>query len=66
MSHPLIGSLERQGPLSDEEKQVLRDISSRTVVFGPRQEIVPEGSTPDHSSLIVSGFAIRHKHSLDG
>jgi CRP-like cAMP-binding protein len=66
MSHPLIGRLEQHGPLSDEEKQVLRDISSRTVVFGPREEIVPEGSTPDHSSLIVSGFAIRHKHSPDG
>ncbi|MBM1169881.1 Crp/Fnr family transcriptional regulator [Microvirga arabica] len=66
MSHPLIGKLERHGPLSDEEKQVLREISSRTVVFGPREDIVPEGSTPDYSSLIVSGFATRHKHLLDG
>lgn len=66
MSHPLIGRLERHGPLSDEEKQVLRDISSRTAVYEPRQNIVPEGSTPDYSSLIVSGFATRLSHSLDG
>ncbi|MFC1456666.1 cyclic nucleotide-binding domain-containing protein [Microvirga arabica] len=66
MSHPLIGRLERHGPLSDEEKQVLREISSQTAVYEPRQDIVPEGSTPDYSSLIVSGFASRHRHSPDG
>jgi len=66
MFHPLIGRLERHGPLADEEKQVLRDISSRTAVYEPRQDIVPERSTPSHSSLIVSGFAVRHNHSLDG
>ncbi|MXQ14815.1 Crp/Fnr family transcriptional regulator [Microvirga makkahensis] len=66
MSHPLIGRLERHGSLSGEEKQVLRDISSRTAVYRPREEIVPEGSTPAHSSLILSGFATRHNHSLDG
>jgi CRP-like cAMP-binding protein len=66
MTHPLIGRLERQGSLSDEEKKVLRDISSQTAVYGPRDDIVREGSTPDHSSLIVSGFATRHSHSQDG
>jgi len=66
MFDPLIGKLERHGPLSDEEKQVLRQIASRTTVYQPRQDIVPEGSTPDHSSLIVSGFAIRNNHASDG
>ncbi len=66
MSHHLIGWLDRQGSLSDEEKQVLREISSQTVIYKPREDIVPEGSTPDFSSLMVSGFATRHSHSLHG
>jgi CRP-like cAMP-binding protein len=66
MSDLLIAKLERQGPLSGEEKQVLRQITSRTLVYQPREDIVPEGSTPSHSSLILSGFATRHNHSPDG
>jgi CRP-like cAMP-binding protein len=66
MFDPVVAKFEQHGPLSDEEKQVLRQITSRTVIYQPRQDIVPEGSTPDHSSLIVSGFAIRHNHALDG
>jgi CRP-like cAMP-binding protein len=66
MSNPLIGKLERHGPLSEEEKQVIEQIASRTVVYQPHEDIVPEGSAPSHSSLIVSGFAIRHNHLPDG
>ena len=66
MSHPLISKLARHGSLSDEEKDVLQHISSRVVVYGPREDLVLEGSAPDHSSLVVSGFAMRHNHSLEG
>jgi len=66
MSHPLIRKLEQHGPLTDEEKQVLQQVTMRTAIYQPRQNIVPEGSTPDHSSLILSGFVIRHNHALDG
>lgn len=66
MFHPLIGKLERHGPLSEEERQVLQQITARVVVYRPREDIVPEGSTPSHSSLILEGFAIRHNHLLDG
>jgi CRP-like cAMP-binding protein len=66
MSFPLVRKLERHGPLSEEEKQVLQQITSRTVVYQPHENIVPEGSTPSHSCLILSGFAIRHNHSPDG
>jgi len=58
--------LGRHGLLLEEEKQVLQQIFSRTAVYTPREDIVPEGSTPDYSSLIVSGFAFRHNHLLDG
>jgi len=66
MSNPLIQKLERHGPLSEEETQVLQRITLRTAIYQPRGDIVPEGSTPSHSSLILSGFAIRHNHSQDG
>ena len=66
MPNPLIRKLERQGLLSKEEKQGLRQITERTAVYHPRQIIVPEGSSPLHSSLILEGFAIRYNHSADG
>jgi len=66
MFNPLIPRLEQHGPLTDEERQVLRQITSHTAVYQPRQDMVPEGSTPDHSTLIVSGFAYRFSHSPDG
>jgi CRP-like cAMP-binding protein len=66
MFDPLIAKLERHGPLSDEERRVLRQITTRRVTYQPREDIVPEGSSPSHSSLILSGFATRHNHSPDG
>ncbi len=66
MSNPLIGRLEQHGPLTEEEKHVIRQITSRVVVYRPREDIVTEGGTPSHSSLILEGFAIRQSHSLDG
>jgi CRP-like cAMP-binding protein len=66
MFDPLTAKLERYGSLFEEEKHVLRQITSRTMIYQARQDIVAEGSTPDHSSLIVSGFAIRYNNSSDG
>ena len=66
MSHPLISRLERHGPLSDEEKDVLREVTSRVRDYGPRQDIVPEGDTLTESCLILEGFACRHNSLADG
>jgi CRP-like cAMP-binding protein len=66
MTHPLIGKLEQHGPLTDEERGVVRQITTRTVIYAPRQDIVPEGATLNHSSLILDGFAFRYNHSLEG
>jgi CRP-like cAMP-binding protein len=65
VSHPLITKLEQHGPLSDEEKQVLQQITSRMTVYKPHEEVVPEGSTQSHSSLVLEGFAARHQHLAD-
>ncbi len=66
MTHPLIGNLEQHGPLTGEERHVIQQITARTVVYYPREDIVPEGMTLNHSSLILDGFAIRYNHSQDG
>ncbi|MBL0404232.1 Crp/Fnr family transcriptional regulator [Microvirga aerilata] len=66
MYYPLVQKLEQHGPLSEEEKQVIQQITSQTVIYQPRESIVQEGSSPAHSSLILEGFAIRHNHSPDG
>ncbi|WP_243368308.1 Crp/Fnr family transcriptional regulator [Microvirga solisilvae] len=66
MSQPLIRRLERHGPLTVQEKEVIQEITSRTTVFGPREEIVAQGSRPNYSSLIVEGLAARNNYSLDG
>jgi len=66
VSDLLIRKFERYGPLSDEEKQVLQQITAKVVIYGPREEIVPEGSSPSDSKLILEGFATRHNHSCDG
>jgi CRP-like cAMP-binding protein len=66
MFYPLVRRLEQHGPLSEEEKQVLQRITSRTVLYQAREDIVREGSTPSYSSLILSGFGIRYNHSPDG
>jgi CRP-like cAMP-binding protein len=65
VSHPLIAKLEQHGPLSDEEKQVIRQITSRVTTYKAHEEVVPEGSTPSHSSLVLKGFAARHQHLAD-
>ena len=66
MSQPLISRLERHGPLSDEEKDVLRQVTSRVRDYEARQDIVREGDSPSESSLILEGFACRHNNLADG
>jgi CRP-like cAMP-binding protein len=65
VSHPLIAKLEQHGPLSDEEKQVIQQITSQVTTYKAHEEVVPEGSTPSHSSLVLKGFAARHQHLAD-
>src|SRR3712207_954152 len=66
MTHHLISRLERHGPLSDEEKDVLREVTSRVRDYGPRQDIVREGDSPADSCLILEGFACRQNTLADG
>jgi CRP-like cAMP-binding protein len=66
VSHPLIAVLEKHGPLTEEEKDVIRQITARVVCFEPKAEIVAEGSVQLESTLLLEGMAIRHVHLEDG
>jgi CRP-like cAMP-binding protein len=66
MSNVLIQKIERFGPLTDEEKQVVANAPSRVVHYPPRQDIVRQGSCPSESSLILEGYAHRYKTLDDG
>jgi CRP-like cAMP-binding protein len=63
---PLIAKLSHYGELSPEERQSLEGAVADIRVFEPEQDIVVEGATPDHSSLLLSGFAGRTNMSIEG
>lgn len=65
-SHPLIHRLENHGPLTEEEREIVREITSSATEYGPRETIVAEGECLDYSSLFVEGFGLRQKHLADG
>src|SRR5690349_15425918 len=66
MLHHHISRLEWHGHLSEEERDVLRQVTSRVRDYGSRQEIVREGDSPTESCLILEGFACRQNTLADG
>jgi CRP-like cAMP-binding protein len=65
-SNPLVRKLEGFGPLSEEERAVLRRISANGHVIGPRVDLIREGDAPDGVILIMEGIACRQKHRANG
>ena len=63
---PLIRKLESILVLSENEKDVLRNVSGTTKTVGPRQDLVREGDRPHECCLILDGFAYRYKLTDDG
>jgi CRP-like cAMP-binding protein len=62
----MIRKFERRAKLSDPDREALVNLPHRMVKAEPGRYIVREGSSTDHSGLIVSGLAYRHKISSDG
>jgi len=62
----MIAKFRRRAQLNDSDCKALRELPFRLQVFEPAKYIVREGSNPSHSALIVSGFAVRHKLTIDG
>jgi CRP-like cAMP-binding protein len=62
----LLRKLERQGQLSEEEKQFIVQAPWRIVDYQPHEPIVREGDSPSDSCLVVEGFAYRFKSLPEG
>ena len=65
-STPLIHKLASILVLSQDETDVLRNVSGTIKTVGPRQDLVREGDRPHECCLILEGFAYRYKLTHDG
>ena len=63
---PLVTKLSSYGLLSPEEQQSLEAAVSEVRLAESDQDIVAEGTTPDHSCLLLSGFAGRYNMTVGG
>jgi CRP-like cAMP-binding protein len=59
MPHPLVTYLQRRDHLSAEEVCVLERLTHRKETIPARNAIVPQGSQPQHSCVLVKGIAYR-------
>jgi len=67
MPTALIAKLERFTKLSSQDKAALRRLGSERVrQIGPHHDIISEGERPIDATLVLSGWAYRHKHLEDG
>ena len=66
MSNPLVMKLEYGARLTDEDRTVLQDLSSRSRRIAAKHDISPEGERPEDVHLVMEGFACRYKILPDG
>jgi CRP-like cAMP-binding protein len=66
MSNPLIKKLEYGASLTDGDRTVLQNLTSRTRRVARHSDISPEGERPENVHLVMEGFACRYKTLPDG
>ena len=66
VDNPLIRKFERLSPLSFEDRELLAQVTKKSYLVGPHQDIIREGDVPDNVHLIVAGMACRHKTIENG
>jgi CRP-like cAMP-binding protein len=62
----MLSKFERRAPLDDGDRRALLGLPHKINVYDIGRYIVREGSTPNQSALIVSGFAFRQKVTVGG
>jgi CRP-like cAMP-binding protein len=62
----MIDKFRRRASLHDDDVQALMDLPFRLTTVEAARYIVREGSSPDHSIIIISGLAYRHKLTIEG
>lgn len=59
--------LSRYAPLSADDLQELETVvGERVDGFGPREDVIREGDTPEFCTVLISGWACRYKMLEDG
>ena len=62
----LLKRLESRGPLDESDREAIVALPFRLHSMEPTNYLVREGERPERSCLIVEGFAIRHKVTVEG
>jgi CRP-like cAMP-binding protein len=63
---PMLDKLEQWRRFADADREAILELPHRLVEFRPQEYIVRERDTPQHSCIILSGFAFRHKVAGNG
>jgi CRP-like cAMP-binding protein len=63
---PLVRKLEHWHPFTDTERKALLGLPHSIRELASNQVVVWDGDRPQHTCLLVSGFAIRHKIAGNG
>ena len=63
---PLVRKLEQWQPLNDEERKAVLALPHVTRHLKAHQYVVWDGDRPQHTCMILSGFAYRHKLAGNG
>ena len=66
MISPLVSKLERREELSDAERLALANVLDKARPVAAGETIIGEGSRPEHSTFLVSGFVGRVSFVADG
>ncbi|HST35257.1 MAG TPA: Crp/Fnr family transcriptional regulator [Allosphingosinicella sp.] len=62
----MLRKLQQWRPLGEDDLAALRALPYRTIKLRPQEYVVREGDRPQHSCLMLSGFAFRHKIAGNG
>jgi CRP-like cAMP-binding protein len=62
----MLRKFEMRAPLDDEDRRALLALPHQLRILEPGAYVVREGQIPDRSCLILSGFAYRHKLTVEG
>jgi CRP-like cAMP-binding protein len=62
----MVRKFERRAPLGDSDREALGALPHRVQTVEPAAYLIREGQAPERSCLILSGFAFRHKVTIEG
>ena len=63
---PLVRKLERLSPISDSDREALLSLPHKVRKLGAGVYLVRDGDAPEHVTVLLAGFAYRHKVTGDG